>query len=436
MLGRVWRRSVPSRWRRGFFRRKQSQWHRLESPDPEDPSPRSSVYYSPQAPLLGPPVPKRRIGSGIRTVQIGADNGGADEGQRGGDGGVVQKIRAMTGQKRKPAGPATRVVRDRAVVNALGIMTEEAAEKKKVAFASAFPALAPDRAPANLAPVLASTAAAGGAAESAESAEPDRPALPSPFDGPWSLEAPITSTMQDMRFCYMCGGKFGARRRLDAKRERRAFLPCAHVVGHRCIFDWMSTAKASARCPKCSLTIRHACEHLTMPTHASPDDDPLGPFKDKESPILPWDYEFCQTRKGRRLRAAVNSSSRNLIKAEAKMRDEGGHADQVAEGGQGGHGRDRDHDMEDAEATAPLTTVALYEFRKYRMRRTEESFEMAWQKWWTKKWHRFHRGPRKGTTWLGRDAASDGETSSTGANEGQSSSTSVEGSQTSGERAG
>ncbi|KAH0498033.1 hypothetical protein TgHK011_005312 [Trichoderma gracile] len=93
-------------------------------------------------------------------------------------------------------------------------------------------------------------------------------------------------------------------------QERRAYLPCGHFFGHRCLYRWMYSAfchRHPLRCPHGCISLLHKCGHPTLPVWQRP----ARLHSDPEIAI-PWDYEFCESERGKRCTRIISI----LAKAE------------------------------------------------------------------------------------------------------------------------
>lgn len=88
--------------------------------------------------------------------------------------------------------------------------------------------------------------------------------------------------------------------------EVRAYLPCNHAIGHKCLFGHLERDRIQ-RCPHINcITLRHACGHIWIPL-LDPSNNAL---RDATLEALPHPCEMCQTpRKPRRRRLLDFSSS-------------------------------------------------------------------------------------------------------------------------------
>ncbi|UNI18654.1 hypothetical protein JDV02_004909 [Purpureocillium takamizusanense] len=173
----------------------------------------------------------------------------------------------------------------------------------------------------------------------------------------------VTSQVADHISCSICGEVYGETEKRGAEwpKEVYAYLHCRHVFGHECLFRWIADANAPPRCPKCGVSMRHACEHLTVPTHKPPRSNSLAKFAQSNAAIVPWDYEWCRTDEGRRLRSAVDRASWNMDRADSKKRDEAGVA-------------------------ANFGQSIVCKYRRLVLNRAVNKFNNKQAKWWARQW--------------------------------------------------
>ncbi|KAL7795421.1 hypothetical protein V8C37DRAFT_374463 [Trichoderma ceciliae] len=114
--------------------------------------------------------------------------------------------------------------------------------------------------------------------------------------------ADISRIASDYSTCYLCGLTYRALdRSMLVAREYKAYLPCGHFFGNRCLFRWVFNARNSGghgRCPQDCISLRHDCGHLTTPVAA----EPTPTHRDASAAVIPWACEFCETPEGSRLR--------------------------------------------------------------------------------------------------------------------------------------
>lgn len=119
-----------------------------------------------------------------------------------------------------------------------------------------------------------------------------------PLDQNPSASAPIAGTAYSFSSCGLCRERYYNRRVLPSNmvhlelRERKAYLPCGHCFGHRCLHNWMIRAHLHGgpiRCPRGCISLRHNCGHLAMPTCSRPDRR----YRNFSSATIPWACEFC-----------------------------------------------------------------------------------------------------------------------------------------------
>ncbi|OAQ77185.1 ring finger domain-containing protein [Purpureocillium lilacinum] len=178
-----------------------------------------------------------------------------------------------------------------------------------------------------------------------------------------------TSDLADHISCWICGEIYGQNYKRGAEwpKEVHAYLHCRHVFGHECLFRWIADSHAPPNCPKCGVPLRHACEHLTVPAHRPPRSLSERPFTESDAAIVPWDYEWCGTDEGRRLRAAVDRTSWYTDRADSKKRDE-----------------DR--------GVAKFRQSIICKYRRFFLNRAVNKFNNRQSKWWARKWVDFAGG--------------------------------------------
>ncbi|KAL3957326.1 hypothetical protein ACCO45_007904 [Purpureocillium lilacinum] len=178
-----------------------------------------------------------------------------------------------------------------------------------------------------------------------------------------------TSDLADHISCWICGEIYGQNYKRGAEwpKEVHAYLHCRHVFGHECLFRWIADSHAPPNCPKCGVPLRHACEHLTVPAHRPPRSLSERPFTESDAAIVPWDYEWCGTDEGRRLRAAVDRTSWYTDRADSKKRDE-----------------DR--------GVAKFRQSVICKYRRFFLNRAVNKFNNRQSKWWARKWVDFAGG--------------------------------------------
>ena len=191
---------------------------------------------------------------------------------------------------------------------------------------------------------------------------------PAPLTRSKFPEATVASTSTDTRICSLCDGRIGMLRKGGGKKEMLAYLPCSHVFGHDCIFKYISSSMVSGRCPKCWVTLRHSCEHLTLPRHKALYDHPEALSIDTRAPVLPWNYGFCETERGRRLRGLVDKAHAKLTIAEGRRRDED-------------------------EPMAKLKRRVARKYRDILMWHAENRLNARHAAWGTARWVKFEQGP-------------------------------------------
>ncbi|OAQ64894.1 ring finger domain-containing protein [Pochonia chlamydosporia 170] len=178
-----------------------------------------------------------------------------------------------------------------------------------------------------------------------------------------SRDANFDSNGRPLR-CCMCAKAFGDGE--GQAKEQVVYLPCGHGMGHVCLLDWLSKPNSLPRCPMLPcISIRHKCEHITMPTTKSPVTR-FGQDNEADTTILPWDYEFCASPKGIKLHQSIASTSAKLRKMEAK-RARRGHAGQ--------------------------TSTVNPKLKIYRsiLEQLEKKLDDAHKKWWAARWKEFGR---------------------------------------------
>ncbi|TFB04452.1 hypothetical protein CCMA1212_003948 [Trichoderma ghanense] len=123
-----------------------------------------------------------------------------------------------------------------------------------------------------------------------------------------------TATDLDSGSCSLCGTSDTYQEpypdRDDIFQERRAYLPCGHFFGHRCLYSWMYSAfcnRRPLRCPRGCVSLLHKCGHPTLPVWQRP----ARLHSDPETAI-PWDYDFCESEQGERCIQMISG----LTKAE------------------------------------------------------------------------------------------------------------------------
>ncbi|KAG5918376.1 hypothetical protein E4U61_001831 [Claviceps capensis] len=152
-----------------------------------------------------------------------------------------------------------------------------------------------------------------------EDVDATRPAPPRRTDSGLSqaltASTPLNSDERPA-FCSMCGGVFGEDR--EKAREILVYLPCGHVFGDKCLFRYMSKSSGAGRCHNhpC-ISIRHMCEHMTMPTTTPMPHT----FNDVSRTVLPWNCEFCSSPKGLKLLRSIAKLGAKVRKLEAQKRN-------------------------------------------------------------------------------------------------------------------
>ncbi|RFU81588.1 zinc finger, ring fyve phd-type [Trichoderma arundinaceum] len=117
--------------------------------------------------------------------------------------------------------------------------------------------------------------------------------------------------------CYFCRLDFEVLRTVGQEvfREHKAYLPCGHFFGHRCLFNWITNRgqpERRIRCPLDCISLHHNCEHLTMPARMKPTRT----YRKASTDIIPWAYGFCELPFGRRLCKRIERIHRREERSE------------------------------------------------------------------------------------------------------------------------
>ncbi|KAL7945521.1 hypothetical protein V8C42DRAFT_59174 [Trichoderma barbatum] len=126
---------------------------------------------------------------------------------------------------------------------------------------------------------------------------------------------PVQGNSYHPDICALCSEPYQRRHMRSGRiclihRESRAWLPCGHCFGHRCLHHWMDFAynvynDRRLRCPYGCTPLHHSCGHLTMPMKALNQTRPC--HRNPSAVSIPWDYEFCSSSRGRMLHAMVRT---------------------------------------------------------------------------------------------------------------------------------
>ncbi|KAM4056392.1 hypothetical protein HRG_003308 [Hirsutella rhossiliensis] len=160
--------------------------------------------------------------------------------------------------------------------------------------------------------------------------------------------------------CHICGYVLGKPRGHGNKIERLAFLPCGQAFGHECLFHWLTDTGVPKYCPDCCVPMRHACEHLTAPTKFPP----VVAFTDVKAAVMPWNYEFCESRKGLKLHATIKKTADRLRKAETRK-------------------------MHREKSAMDFAHEAIRRFHGHTVVRAEKKLDEQHKTWWAVKWANF-----------------------------------------------
>lgn len=103
--------------------------------------------------------------------------------------------------------------------------------------------------------------------------------------------------------CYFCDHPVISTPSTDHGPERKAYLPCGHYFGHRCLHERVENKEVPLhRCPRADcIGLTHACQHYMTPMVTAPEV----PYTDNTGG-LPWMCEFCTTPSGQSLIAIAN----------------------------------------------------------------------------------------------------------------------------------
>ncbi|KAM0434099.1 hypothetical protein ACHAPT_004044 [Fusarium lateritium] len=125
--------------------------------------------------------------------------------------------------------------------------------------------------------------------------------------------------------CAFCGKQYikvaSVAYQDDDALEIRAYLPCGHVFGHRCLNRYMQGLKHDGTQPKCCpwgdcIPLEHYCGHLCIPQRTVPEHL----CTNKSSPVLDDLCEFCASAEGRSLRQRIEKyEQKRLHHLESSM---------------------------------------------------------------------------------------------------------------------
>lgn len=169
-----------------------------------------------------------------------------------------------------------------------------------------------------------------------------------------------SETKPDKYPCHICGYVLGKPRGHGNKIERLAFLPCGQAFGHECLFHWLTDSGVAKYRLDCCIPLRHACEHLTVPTKFPP----AVPFTDVKAAVMPWNYEFCVSRKGLKVHSTIARATERLHRAEARKAN-----------------REKSSMEFVHEAVRKLHALAVVQ--------AEKELDRQHKKWWAVKWASF-----------------------------------------------
>lgn len=180
----------------------------------------------------------------------------------------------------------------------------------------------------------------------------------------------------DQSTCYFCGERYlalGEDNNLIF-REYKAYLVCGHIFGHRCLYNWMTSAQhvsGSPRCPHNCIALRHNCTHLTTPVVSNPEKG----YHDASTSMIPWAYKFCETRKGTQLRMGFE---------RAREMERGAEMNAIES--RQDHRRGLRKAVEVLRRRRVPFAERIYTLARLQRLRTEKKLRGAQAMWWSKTW--------------------------------------------------